>query len=83
MSRPRRVTVHPDPEVHLALRDKAAETGQSISHLVNEAVRRSLAEDAECAAAASSRIRQPLRLSRRNRPGGRCACASLENIRLG
>jgi hypothetical protein len=59
MSRPRRVTVHLDYEVHLALRDKAAATGQSVSHLVNEAVRRSLAEDADDLAAYRGRAREP------------------------
>jgi hypothetical protein len=43
----RRATVYFDPEVHKALRLKAAETEQSMSDLVNEAVRILLAEDAE------------------------------------
>ncbi len=43
----KRATVYFDPELHRALRLKAAETERSISELVNEAVRLSLAEDAE------------------------------------
>ncbi len=36
-----------DPDLHRALRLKAAETDQSVSELVNRAVKLSLAEDAE------------------------------------
>ena len=36
-----------DPEIHRALKLKAASTDQSISAMVNAAVRRALAEDAE------------------------------------
>lgn len=43
----RRATVYLDPALHKALRVKAAETDQSISDLVNEAVRLNLSEDAE------------------------------------
>jgi hypothetical protein len=43
----RRATVYLDPDLHRALRVKAAETDQSISDLVNAAVRLNLAEDAE------------------------------------
>ncbi len=43
----RRATVYLDPELHKALRLKAAETSRSISVLVNDAIRESLAEDAE------------------------------------
>lgn len=43
----KRATVYFDAELHRALRLKAAETECSISQLVNEAVRQSLAEDAE------------------------------------
>ena len=44
---PKRATVYFDPELHRALRVKAAETERSMSDLVNEAVQLSLAEDAE------------------------------------
>jgi hypothetical protein len=44
---PKRATIYFDPALHRALRLKAVETDRSISDLVNEAVRRDLAEDAE------------------------------------
>lgn len=47
MTDPKRTTIYFDPSLHKALRMKAAETDQSVSDLVNVAVRRSLAEDAE------------------------------------
>jgi len=43
----KRATIYFDPEIHRALRLKAAESDRSLSDLVNEAVRQSLAEDAE------------------------------------
>ena len=46
MSIPKRATVYFEPEVHKALRLRAAANDRSISALVNEAVRVSLAEDA-------------------------------------
>ena len=46
MSIPKRATVYVEPEVHKALRLSAAANDRSISELVNEAVRVSLAEDA-------------------------------------
>ena len=42
----KRATVYFDPTLHRALRLKAAEQDESLSALVNEAVRRALAEDA-------------------------------------
>jgi len=44
---PKRATVYFDPEIHRALRLKAAETDRPISDLVNEAVKLALAEDAD------------------------------------
>ena len=41
----KRSTVYLDPELHRALRIKAAETERSISELVNEAVKHVLIED--------------------------------------
>ena len=41
----KRATVYFDPEFHRALSRKAAKSHQSISHVVNEAVRLTLAED--------------------------------------
>ncbi len=40
-------TVYFDPDIHHALRIKAATTHQSVSEVVNEAVRLSLIEDQE------------------------------------
>jgi hypothetical protein len=51
----KRSTVYLDPAVHRVLRLKAAETDRSISDLVNEAVKTSLAEDAEDLAAFEER----------------------------
>jgi plasmid stability protein len=59
MSSPRRATVYLDPELHRALRVKAAETDQSISELINAAVRQTLAEDAEDLAAFRGRAKEP------------------------
>jgi plasmid stability protein len=41
----KRSTVYLDPELHRALRIKAAETERSVSDLVNEAVKYALIED--------------------------------------
>lgn len=46
MSNIKRVTVYFDPELHKALKLKAAEQDESISNIVNKAVGLSLAEDA-------------------------------------
>lgn len=55
----RRATVYFDPEIHKALRLKAAETEQSMSDLVNDAVRIFLAEDAEDLQAIRDRENEP------------------------
>ena len=55
----RRSTVYFDPEVHQALRLKAAETDRSVSDLVNLAVKLALAEDAEDLAAFNERVAEP------------------------
>jgi predicted transcriptional regulator len=55
----KRATVYFDPDLHRALRLKAAETDRSLSNLVNEAVQLSLAEDAEDLAALKERRREP------------------------
>ena len=55
----KRSTVYFDPVIHRALRLKAAETGRSISDLVNDAVRVALAEDAEDLAAFDERAAEP------------------------
>ena len=55
----KRATVYFDPELHRALRLKAAETERSVSDLVNEAVRLSLAEDATDLLAIEERRAEP------------------------
>jgi hypothetical protein len=56
----KRATVYLDPMLHKALRIKAAETSRSISELISEAVRYSLAEDAKDLAAFRERGEEPL-----------------------
>ena len=48
-----------DPEIHRALKLRAAATDRSISEMVNEAVRLALAEDAEDLAAFEERVGEP------------------------
>jgi hypothetical protein len=55
----KRTTVYFDPSLHRALRLKAAETDQSLSDLVNAAVRETLNEDAEDLEAFDSRASEP------------------------
>ena len=55
-----RATVYLDPELHKALRLKAVETSQSLSKLVNDAIKESLAEDADDIAAFEERAKEPL-----------------------
>ena len=55
----KRATVYFDPDIHLALRLKAAETDRSLSDLVNEAVKFALAEDAEDLATFEERALEP------------------------
>ena len=55
----RRATVYLDADLHRALRVKAAETDQSISDLINTAVRLNLAEDAEDLTAHRTRSKEP------------------------
>ena len=47
MATPKRATVYFEPDVHRALRLRAAANDRSISDMVNDAVKASLAEDAE------------------------------------
>ena len=55
----KRSTIYFDPQLHQALRLKAAETDRSISDIVNDAVKLSLAEDAEDLAAFEERASEP------------------------
>lgn len=56
----KRATIYLDPIVHKALKLKAVETSRSVSDLVNQAVRESLAEDAEDLAAFEERANERL-----------------------
>ena len=49
-----------DPDLHKALRLKAAALSRTVSDLVSEAVGASLAEDAEDIAAFEARVKEPL-----------------------
>lgn len=55
----KRSTVYFKPEIHKALRLKAASTNRSISDLVNEAMQQALREDLEDLAAFEERIAEP------------------------
>jgi len=55
----KRATIYFDPEIHRALKLKAAETERTLSDLVNEAVRESLAEDLEDIEAHEARVAEP------------------------
>ena len=58
----KRATVYLESEIHRALRLKAVETDRTISDIVNDAVKRSLSEDAEDLAAFEQRGQEsPLR----------------------
>jgi hypothetical protein len=59
MSSAKRATVYFEPEIHRALRLKAAASDKSISDMVNDAVKLSLAEDAEDLEAFAKRKREP------------------------
>jgi hypothetical protein len=56
---PKRSTVYFDPSLHRALLRKSAATDRSVSELVNEAVKLSLAEDAADLAAFKERANEP------------------------
>ena len=55
----KRATLYLEPEVHRALRLKAAETDCSLSELVNEALKAALAEDADDLEAFAARAAEP------------------------
>jgi plasmid stability protein len=59
MSSLKRATVYFDPDIHRALRLRAAASDKSISDMVNEAVKLTLAEDAEDLVAFDQRKREP------------------------
>ncbi len=55
----KRSTIYFDPALHRALRIKAVSTNQSVSQIVNAAVRRVLSEDQEDLAAFEERVAEP------------------------
>ena len=59
MSTPKRSTIYFDPDIHRALRLKAAATDRSISDVVNDAVRQTLSEDAADLEVFEKRRREP------------------------
>jgi hypothetical protein len=61
MDTAKRATVYFDPDLHQALRVKSAISSRSVSEIVNDAVRRSLAEDAADLAAFEERAKEPSR----------------------
>ncbi|MDA3934043.1 MAG: CopG family transcriptional regulator [Gammaproteobacteria bacterium] len=56
----KRSTVYFDPQLHAALRLQAAHTNRSLSAIVNDAVRATLAEDQEDLAAFEERVAEPM-----------------------
>jgi hypothetical protein len=59
MSVTKRATIYFDADLHRAARMKAAETDTSVSDLVNAALRRSLAQDADDLAAFRAKAKEP------------------------
>lgn len=56
----KRATVYFEPALHRAIRLKAAHTDQSVSDIVNDAVRLALREDQEDLAVFEDRIAEPV-----------------------
>jgi hypothetical protein len=55
-----RATIYFEPEIHKAIRMKAADTHRTLSDIVNEAVRAALREDQEDLAAFVDRVAEPV-----------------------
>ena len=55
----KRATVYFDPEIHKALKIRAAATQQSLSDLVDAALRQQMAEDQDDLTAIAGRIKEP------------------------
>ncbi len=55
----KRATIYLEEDLHRALKMKAAETSSSVSHLVNEVIKASLAEDLEDLQAFRGRESEP------------------------
>ncbi len=55
----KRATVYLDPQLHKVLKIKAAETSVSISQIIDDALRRELAEDEEDLKVFQDRAKEP------------------------
>ena len=55
----KRSTIYFDPSIHKALKIKSATSSQSVSELVDEAIRLFMAEDQEDLEACSNRLEEP------------------------
>jgi hypothetical protein len=55
----KRATIYFDPDIHKALKIKAAATSRSISELIDDAVRHDLSEDEEDIRAFGERAKEP------------------------
>jgi plasmid stability protein len=55
----KRATIYLEPELHRALKIKAAETSRSISEIINDIVKTELREDAEDLKAFEERASEP------------------------
>ncbi len=55
-----RATIYFEPDIHKAIRLKAADTHRTLSDIVNEAVRAALREDQEDLAAFEDRVAEPI-----------------------
>jgi hypothetical protein len=55
-----RATIYFEPEIHKAIRLKAADTHRTLSDIVNEAVRAALRDDQEDLAAFEDRVAEPV-----------------------
>lgn len=56
----KRTTIYLEPDLHKALRLKSATISKSVTQLINEAVRESLAEDADDITSFEKRANEPL-----------------------
>jgi len=59
-SQTKRTTIYLDPNLHRALRLKAIAVSRSISDLVNESLRETMAEDAEDISAFEEGVNEPV-----------------------
>jgi hypothetical protein len=55
----KRATIYLEPQLHKALRVKAEKASRSFSELLNDLIRRELAEDSEDLDAFQSRVHEP------------------------